>query len=272
LADRAEHTNAVALIVGSWTQSDFPAATNAVFALPDDGQKQSALLALTEPWAQQNPRGLAAAALALPAGEVQTQWLTAAYRQLGAADFAAVAEELRPLSDAALRTNLLEQMAQNFELPELDTLAQAIAALPAGDDQQAALRGLIAKWQAVEPESALNWLRAFPETNAQPALVEQVLETWAQGEPAAAARWLASLPPETVNEALSAAFLDGAVAKYPEFAAQWTQSVADENRRRKFQEQVTRQWLKTDPAAATNWLNTLDLPEATKQTLKAPSP
>jgi hypothetical protein len=45
--------------------------------------------------------------------------------------------------------------------------------------------------------------------------------------------------------------------------------VTNDADRQKFQIQVARQWLKTDPAAATNWIDNLDLPEKIRSSLKA---
>jgi len=154
----------------------------------------------------------------------------------------------------------------------LDPAAKYIATMPAGADQQAALKGLLANWTATDPEAAANWLVAFPATNAQPEQVQSVIKAWAQPEPAAVAKWLANLPAGTAGDDLIGAFLDGAVVKYPAYAAQWTQSVTNETQRQKFELQIARQWLKTDPTGATNWIESLNLPEAIKQPLTAPSP
>jgi len=140
--------------------------------------------------------------------------------------------------------------------------------MPAGDDQKAAIKGLLSVWTPADPETALNWLCAFSETNAQPESAQAVIKTWSQSEPAAVAKWLATLPAATASEPMVSAFLEGAVAKYPDYAAQWTQAVTDETKRQKYQLQVARQWLKSDPSAASKWINNLNLPEAIKQSLK----
>ena len=88
----------------------------------------------------------------------------------------------------------------------------------------------------------------------------------------AAAKWLATLPAGTASEEMVNAFLEGAVGKYPEFAAQWTKSTTDETKRQKYQIEVARQWLKTDPSAALKWIDSLGLPEEIKQSLKTPLP
>jgi hypothetical protein len=180
--------------------------------------------------------------------------------------------DITGLSDAGLRQNILEEAAGSCDLSHLNLAAKYIAAMPAGDDQQAAIKGLLSSWIPADPEAAVNWLHSFPETNAQPKLVQSVIETWAQSEPAAVAKWLANFPAGTASEEMVNAFLAGAVVKHPEFAGQWSQSVTDETQRQKYEIQTARQWMKTDPTAATKWLDSSDLPEAIKPSLKTQVP
>jgi predicted nucleic acid-binding Zn-ribbon protein len=263
LPDENERAAAIAQIVGEWARTDLAAATNFVSTLTNDAQKIVAQFALAEPWAQRDARELATNALALPAGEVQTVWLAAACEQLATNDFAGAAALLAPVADAELRHNLLAQTAHAAAGTQPESVTKFIATMPAGDDQQAALQGLLAIWATNQPAAALTWLQTFPETNAQPQAAQFVLNSWAQGEPAAAANWLTNSPDAATNEVFLSAFLDGAAAKYPAFAAQWTQSVTNEVLRQKLQAQVAQQWLKSDTNAAQKWIETLNLP-ATK--------
>jgi hypothetical protein len=132
--------------------------------------------------------------------------------------------------------------------------------MPPGDDQKAAIKGLISNWTAIDPETAANWVASFPATNAQPEALSAVIAVWSQHEPASAAQWLAKLPAGTASEETVSAFVDGAVAKYPDYAAQWTQSVTIEIQRQKYQREIAREWMKTDPTAALKWINDEGLP------------
>jgi predicted nucleic acid-binding Zn-ribbon protein len=270
LPDENEKANAFGRIIGTWARNDFSAARNFVSGLTNDAQEISAQLSLAEPWAQKNARELCTNALALTAGEVQTRWLAAACEQLATNDFAGTVALLSPLADAELRQNLLAQSAHAAAGMQPEAVAKFIATMSAGDDQQAALQGLLSIWATNQPAAALGWLQSFPATNAPPQAAQFVLNTWAQSEPAAAANWLTNSADAATNETLISAFLDGAVAKYPAFAAQWTQSVTNETLRQKFQTQVAQQWLKADTNAAAKWIETLNLPDAAKQSLKAP--
>jgi hypothetical protein len=263
---------ALGKIAAALAQHDLPAATNWVARLPDDEKKNAALLAASDSWAQNDPKSLANYALALPAGDTRTQLLTAACREFAGSDLPGTMELLKPLSDAALRQSISEQAAANCYFSHMDQAEKYVAAMPPGDDQKAVIKGLVAAWADTDPETVINWLCSFPETNSQPEQVQSVIKQWSQHEPAAAAKWLAKLPADKANEEMINAFLTGAVAKYPEFAAQWTQSVTNESTRQKFQMQVAGQWMKSDPSAASKWIDTLKLPEETKQPLKASMP
>ncbi|HEV2692175.1 MAG TPA: hypothetical protein VG347_04705 [Verrucomicrobiae bacterium] len=259
-------------IATTWFQRDFSAATNWGISLPDSDRKATVMQSFAEPWAQNDPKGLAAFAFSFPAGEMQAQYLTAASSQLAIHDLPGAVELLQPLTDTDQRQTILEKAAQNCDVPQLDAAAKYAAAMPAGDDQKAVIKGLLATWTQADPAAAVNWLGSFPETNAQPELVQSVVKSWSQTEPATVAKWLTNSSFATINDGIVNAFLEGATAKYPDFAAQWTASVTDETKRQYYQAQVARQWLKTDPSSAQKWIDTLNLPDAIKQSLKDPAP
>jgi hypothetical protein len=181
-------------------------------------------------------------------------------------------ELLKPLAEAELRQSILEQAGRDCDLTHINQAAKYVAAMPAGEDQQAILKGLLARWTPADPEAAANWLCSFPENNPQTEPIQSVIKAWSQAEPAAVAKWLTNSPAGTASEGMDTAFLEGAAGKYPEFAGQWTQSVTNETQRQKFQVQVARQWLKTDPTAAAKWIDSLDLPADLKPSLKTPAP
>lgn len=265
-------TDVFGKIADAWSQQDLTGATNWIGSLPDGTNKEAALLGISESWAQNDPKGMATYALGLPAGKVQAQYLTAACRQLAVHDFAGTVELLKPLSDGALRRSILEQLGHNCDVRQLAETGKYIAAMPADDNQNAIIQGLLPAWMAADPETAASWLYSFPTNNLQTERIHTVIKAWAPSQPAAVSNWLANLPTGTASDEMIDAFLEGTAGKYPEFAAQWTQSVADDARRQKYQVQVARLWIKNDPAAALKWIDGLSLPEEIKQTLKTQQP
>jgi hypothetical protein len=258
-------TNLVETIAASFAKDDVSNAVEWACSLKDDPTRQAALSALSETWSQSYPRDMAIYAVALPAGDARTQYLTAACRQLAIADLPGTVELLKSLPDAVLRQNLLAQAGASCDLPHMNQAANYIAAMPPGDDQKAVIKGLLSNWSPADPETALNWLSAFPESNPQTKAMQSVVKAWAQSDPAEVARWLTTLPTGDAREDMVAAFLEGAAQKYPEFAGQWTKSLTNEVQRQQYQLLIARQWMKTNPSSASNWLSSLDLPEEIKQ-------
>ena len=65
--------------------------------------------------------------------------------------------------------------------------------------------------------------------------------------------------------------MDGAAYDFPSLAAPFAQALADTEARAAAIENVARNWLRTDPAAAARWLNSTDLPEEQRQRLLSES-
>jgi len=264
-------TEVIQVISSSFAQQDVSAAVAWARSLKDNGSQETAISALAAAWANKDPKGLATYALSLPTSDARTQLLTLACRELATTDFTGMTALLQPLTDSGLRQNILEQAAGSIGVSKINSTATEIAAMPPGDDQKAAINGLLSNWAAADPESALNWLCSFSQTNSQPEQVQFVIQKWSASEPGAMAKWLSNAPAGTVNDEMVGAFLDSCTAKYPDFAAHWTESVSDDVKRQKFQTEVARQWMKSDPSAAAKWIGGLNLPEETKQLLKAAS-
>jgi hypothetical protein len=282
------------LLFQRWATNDAPQAWDAAKSQPDSAAQNQAFATILNGLASTDFSNALVLAESLPVGDTHSALIAGLLRSVAATNALPFVQSL-PLSEQVSVTNQIvtawaqkdpataaQFVADHPELPadvyheialawgksDFSAATNWFANVPSGDAQAATLSGLALVQTSNAPASALNWLQSSPETNAQPAMAA-VIEPWAQTEPAAAADWLTNLPPATKNDAIFKAFIAGAVVKYPDFAARWTQSVTNEIERQKFQIQVARQWLKTDPAAATNWINSLDLPAKIRSSLKA---
>ena len=158
-------------IASSLAREDLSSAVEWACNLKDDATSQAALSALSESWAQNDPKGMATYALGLPAGDAQAQYLTAACRQLAVRDLPGMVESLKQLSDAQLRRSILEQAGRDCDLSQIDQAAKYVAAMPADDDQKAAIKGLLSTWIPARHRQAavIAGLRSFSENNPQTA-------------------------------------------------------------------------------------------------------
>ena len=236
LPDRDQHDQSLCAIMTAWVDQQPEAALNWVNGQPDSQSKNQALATGLGELAKTNPPRALALAESLPTGDWRSSVIAGVFNVWASYDLDAATTACLQLPDSPAKANAWECV-----------LNRRMAKVPAAD-----------------PETAVNWVSAFIQTNAQPEQVQSVIKAWAESEPAAVADWLANLPAGITNANLDTAFLEGAVAKYPEFAGQWATAATNEIQRQKYQAQVARQWMKTDPAAALKLASSLDLPEEIK--------
>jgi hypothetical protein len=62
-------------------------------------------------------------------------------------------------------------------------------------------------------------------------------------------------------------YVNNVANQYPDIAAPFAEAMTDPNQRNNAIQNVARNWLRTDPTAATAWLATTTLPDQQKQNL-----
>ena len=77
------------------------------------------------------------------------------------------------------------------------------------------------------------------------------------------------LPADDLREAALQNYVSSTSWQFPESSAAYAPALSDENRRHNAIRDAARNWLRNDPAAATKWLNSTDLPDERKKELIA---
>lgn len=264
------------LLFQRWATHDPVQAIQQWQQIPDHDQDGNILSAIITAWMAQQPDAALDWVKSQPDSESKNKALETCIGELTKTDAPQALALAESLPEGNWRSVVMAGVFNGWAARDLEAATTACLQLPEGIAKENAwdcvLNQRMAKNPAADPEAAVNWLGSFLKTNSQPEQMQSAIKAWAKAEPAAVAQWLATVPAETNSEGMVSAFLEGAVAKYPEYAGQWTQSVTNETDRQKYQIQVARQWLKTDPSAALKWINSLDLPEEIKKKLIAPSP
>jgi hypothetical protein len=105
----------------------------------------------------------------------------------------------------------------------------ALANLPAGSNQDAALRGLIMGWSSTDPKSALDWISNSPSVNSSLLKTALVNAATSGGQPALAAQYINLLqdPADQANAIITIASAWGSsVTKDPAAALTWLGQVS----------------------------------------------
>lgn len=220
-----ERENAVGIVAKGWADRE----PNSVFAwlrdLPGSTARDAAMSSLGERWAKSNPLAAAAFAETLAIGAERDRFVGNVATQWGRANPEAALKWLRelPASSATTTASLL------------------------------VLDGMV---QSGQPDAAAKLLAEQPSSLIFHPLYTEIAERWADKDPVAAREWAVALPEsrgrrEALREIVTASMRDAptSTAKFVERFSGDTAKVLIET--------VASEWVKHDPAATMDWINTL---------------
>jgi len=159
---------------------------------------------------------------------------------------------------------MVDQWATYY--PEM--AAEWIAGLNDPAVRNTAAMALIAKWGYDNPARAAQWVAGLPNDENWSAEVSRMVRIWARESPDQAATWLLALSPP-------AAQLDPAVRQLvhtvmhanPEGAMAWANAISATDQRYRLMQQVGAIWMHKDPAQASAYIMSSDLPDWMKKKL-----
>lgn len=135
--------------------------------------------------------------------------------------------------------------------------ARFAAKLPVGAAQGSAVQAIASRWAEINPAEAAQWVSG----SLPVAGTDMHSHCGRAMGPHAAARWLSAMPANAACDSAITAFVQQASTYSPELAATMTQRISDRDLRNAMIENVARQWLGLDRAAAESWLVLSGLPD-----------
>lgn len=238
------------------------------WALAQGESQRSAMQALLDAWAGQNPAAAFAALRDLSderhrsareagLGQVMHQWAlddpAAAWKALGTLPSSAIS--------AMLRSQVLRQWAPGDPGAASVALRAMLNAGRSLDEQmilQPSFTTVAHSLALSSGAAAAQWADDFPAGAERAAAVGGVISGWAEKDPVAAAAWLEKMEPGAARDEGAAAFVRAAAAAAPETALAWAQTISDAARRSSLTAIAASRWLAAEPAKADEWLRTTD--------------
>lgn len=183
---------AVANILEIWAQKDGPAASAAVFGLPDGEARAAASERVAAVLAQASPEAALAWASTLPDAESQERALAASVGVWAQQDPAAAAAWAVEVNEGAGRDALLSAAVAHWALQDVEAAKRYVTGL--GDDvlQRAGAITLAPQLAQSDPRAALDWASRLPLAAARDETTLFIYRQWLAEEPAAARAWALS--------------------------------------------------------------------------------
>ena len=119
-------------------------------------------------------------------------------------------------------------------------------------------------------EFVLKWLHELPEGEAKNAAYHSSLRSWTKRAPKAAAEHLNTLPQSLAKDHAVRAYSMETTKKFPDIAVQWATSIVDPELRQSTLITTSRAWIRIDPVAATQWIETSGMAEQTLLAIQNP--
>ena len=147
----------------------------------------------------------------------------------------------------------------------------ALDAMPAGTLRDGLTLQLTGRLASADASGTAKWALTLPEGETKSRALAEVVKEWVKTDPAAAGTFLTTLPATPEADRSRETYAHGVVEKDPKGAIAWASAITDEERRARTVESVARSWMKTDAAAAKEWVAQSPLSAEVKAKIQAPS-
>ncbi len=131
-----------------------------------------------------------------------------------------------------------------------------------GRDGSGVLRHLAFSWGLKDGPAAMEWATQLPESPERPGIIMRVWLSFRNAHPDEAGEWLLSQEPNSVLEPVFKRYLTGTATIDPQRALAFADRTKDPELRERLLTAVGVGWMKTDPEAARQWLETVELAPA----------
>jgi hypothetical protein len=250
-------------------------------------------------WSRENPQDAAAALAELPSGPVSRSAALLVARQWAgtATDKKPVLEWARGLSEGDVRNQAMGRVFENWGRSDAVAAVLEFDRLPP-EQRKATVGALAAGWGRRDPESALQWAERISDSDQKDRAVQAVVGAWAKMRPEEAAQRVASMTPAQRPGAITE-LIKGWSSKNAEAAAEWllsqpigtdrdgavvvlsnriaredpetgfslAEGISNADKRSAALGQIGREWMRSDPAAARQWISKSNLPESVRSEL-----
>ena len=171
------------------------------------------------------------------------------------------------LTDPKLKEQVAGEMIDNLPKDDLAKSLDLLDTMPPGFFQNQALSTFGRNWARTDQKAALDWANQQTDPEVKSQILRGVIEGMSVKDPNSAFQLVQSLPAGNFRNSIIITSLDSMAQSDPRSAIGLASGVANADDRSKAQQNVVRRWKRSDPAAATQWINSSSLPQDVKARL-----
>lgn len=287
-------------LIDGWNQQDLAGALEAVIEhMPMGNNFSQAINNVFNRWAAQDPAAAAAGLGALPPGEAYESaagYVASSWASSGA--YQDALQWAQSLQNEQTRASALGTIFSQWGQRDISQAVAAVTNLPPAERASVAPT-LVQSWAQSDLSAALAWAQSFSEPTERQRVLQVAVGTWANSAPLAAAQYALQQPPENRGKLVThimhnwgsrdpesaaawlaqqpnGAWRDGATAVLARSIAredgaaalQWANTITDAERRTSELTSLYRNWQRSDPEAARQWLARANLSAEQKKQMQ----
>ena len=295
LQDAGSRDAAIIGLVGTIAAADPQHALTLAQGLPSDQAASCASTIDFGAWVENDPEGAAAAVAKLPPGDLQQASIEALAAAWAAQDSASAIAWVLSLGSAQPQYAASTSIASVLAPDDPEAMANLGLQLAIGHGRLMVLQAALQSWMSQDPSGALDWFQQLPADtrmdvageaasqaqNYAPAeavqialsmqpgqqqnsVLQQSVSAWYKSDPNAAMAWVQQ---QTDSQIKDDALQGAAASADPSTAETLMAGIDDDQTRLAAETRVATDWMKSNPAAATAWIQSSNLPQQTKDSL-----
>ncbi|MEY2906237.1 MAG: hypothetical protein RLZZ408_708 [Verrucomicrobiota bacterium] len=266
IGNATEKSDAIGTVASSWGFKDFAAAKAWVESLPPGTLRNQSMDHILYGLARKDPATAMGIASSLP-GDQGISSQRYALNEWANKNADAAIRYVSELPNGVTKERALRQMiykiAENNPAKAIDLLDL----IPPGNQQNHAIETIAANWAMNDKKAALDWANQQTDQEVRSRILDGAIRAMQTTDPKGALELAQSLPVGKSRDDKIIVSLFSMAQSDPQSAIGLASGMADANLRSKAQQSVVTRWMRGDPTAATQWVNSSSLPQDVKNRL-----
>jgi thioredoxin-like negative regulator of GroEL len=216
---------------------------------------------------ESDPEGAVGYAMNLPSNKFTNMTISRLAGQWISSDPQGALAWYGSLTDPKLKEQVARNMIDNLSKDDLAKSLDLLDTMPPGFFQNQALSRIGRNWAQTDQNAALDWANVQTDPEVKFEILQGVIEGMSVRDPNSAFQLVQSLPAGNSQNSIIITSLGSMAQSDPRSAISLASGIANADDRSKAQQNVVRRWKRSDPAAATQWINSSSLPQDVKARL-----
>lgn len=264
-------TELVSVLAG-WATADGTAAANYVSGVEDERQQRMLAFGVVRGMMVNGVDEAMSYVSSLPktedGGRTQSFYMSTIASEMLEEGLDSAKSWVNTINDSDLKSGALSRVAESAVREDLAGAVEWVTQYAGEEAGRRAINRVANEWAEEDPQAVLTWADTLPE-EAKAEAYGEAFEEWTREDATAAGDFLTKMEASPARDSAVGEYATNLARQAPDKAISWAETISNQESRTETLTQVARSWYFQDREAATLWLETSGLPEASVQAVTA---